>query len=576
VSRGFATLAGNLRSRGEGTTDRAADEGAGMGRHDRWYENAIVYCLDVETFADSDGDGIGDFTGSTRRLDYLSGLGVTCLWLMPFYPTPNGDDGYDVADYEAVDPRLGTIGDFAAFVLEAEERGIHVIVDLVPNHTSDQHPWFQAARQDPASPYREWYVWREDDPGDTSDKAVFPGEQEGIWSYDEAAEAWYLHHFYAFQPDLNFANPAVREAFRKIMGLWLQLGVAGFRVDAAPFLINPVGGDGAGSMEPAHRYLRELQDFAVHRRGNAVLLGEVDEKLSNLADYFGGGNELHALFNFTMNRYLFLGLAQQSADPIRFGLQQLPTIPDNGQWVNFLRHHDELNLERLTADQRGQIFAAFGPAPKMQIYGRGLRRRLAPMLCGDQRRIRLAYSVLFSLPGAPMLFYGEEIGMGENLDLPGRLSVRTPMQWTPHDNGGFSTAPPEDLVRPILSGGEFGYERVSVGALRSDRESLLNWMASLIRVRRECSEIGSGRCSVLEIGNEAVLGLLCDDDESAIVTLNNLSPERQSVTLDLSEREAATATELFCDRPYPPLDPKRQRLRIDGYGYRWLRLGGMY
>jgi maltose alpha-D-glucosyltransferase / alpha-amylase len=287
-----------------------------MGMRDRWYENAIVYCLDVETFADSDGDGVGDFTGLLRRLDYLSGLGVTCLWLMPFYPTPNRDDGYDVADYVGIDPRLGTMADFAEFVAEAGERGIHVIVDLVPNHTSEAHPWFQAAREDPQSPYREYYVWREDDPGDTSDKAVFPGEQEGIWSYDEAAQAWYLHHFYPFQPDLNFANPAVREEFRKVIGLWLQLGVAGFRVDAAPFLIDLTGIDGASEMAPAHKFLRELRDVATHRRGNAVLIGEVDTGVSTIADYFGGGIELHALFNFPVNRYLFLGLAQESADPI--------------------------------------------------------------------------------------------------------------------------------------------------------------------------------------------------------------------------------------------------------------------
>ena len=546
-----------------------------MGLRDRWYENAIIYCLDVETFADSDGDGVGDFTGLRQRLDYLSGLGVTCLWLMPFYPTPNRDDGYDVADYEAVDPRLGSLADFSELVLEAEERGIHVIVDLVPNHTSDQHPWFQAARRDPSSPFRDFYVWREDDPGDTSDRVVFPGEQEGIWSYDEAAKAWYLHHFYPFQPDLNFTNPAVREEFRKIIGLWLQLGVAGFRIDAAHFLIELIGIVGADGMGPAHTFLRDLRDFAIHRRGNAVLLGEVDEGLSTLADYFGGGNELHALFNFTLNRYLFLGLAQESADPIAFGLQQLPAIPENGQWVNFLRHHDELNLSRLTAEQREQVFAAFGPTARFQIYGRGLRRRLAPMLC-DPKRLRLAYSVLFSLPGAPMLYYGEEIGMGENLALPGRLSVRAPMQWTPYGNGGFSSAPPEQFVRPILSGGDYGFERVSVGGQRSDPDSLLNWMASLIRTRRECGELGAGNPKVIATGSDAVLGIRHDDHQSAVLVFNNLSPRRQSVPLDLTEREIATATDLFCDRPYEPIDPKRPRMRMNGYGYRWLRLGGIY
>jgi maltose alpha-D-glucosyltransferase/alpha-amylase len=547
-----------------------------MGLHDRWHENAIIYCLDVETYADSNADGIGDFTGLTRRLDYLAGLGVTCLWLMPFYPTPNRDDGYDVADYWTVDPRLGTMADFTEFVVEARERGMHVIIDLVPNHTSDSHPWFQAARRDPESPYRDYYIWRTDDPGDTSDQVVFPGEQQGIWTYDEEAGAYYLHHFFAHQPDLNFANPAVRNEFRKIMGLWLQQGADGFRIDAAPFLINLTGVDGVMDMGPAHEFLQELRDFATVRNGNSILLGEVDEGLSTIADYFGGGNQLQALFNFPLNRYVMLGLAQESADPISFGLNQLPTIPDSGQWVNFLRHHDELNLSRLTKDQREQVFAAFGPEPEVQIYGRGLRRRLAPMLGGDQGRLRLAYSVLFSLPGAPVIFYGEEIGMGEHLTLDGRLSMRAPMQWTPYDNGGFSFAPVEDFVRPILCDGDYGFDKVSVGAQRSAPNSLLNWMASLTRTRRECGEIGSGAWQVLDTGNDAILGLRYDVEDSSIVILNNLSAQRHTITLDLSEAEIATTTDLFCDRRYGPIDAKRRRVRIDGFGYRWMRLGGVY
>jgi maltose alpha-D-glucosyltransferase/alpha-amylase len=549
-----------------------------MGLHDQWYMNAIIYCLDVETYADSNGDGVGDFVGLTHRLDYLSGLGVTCLWLMPFYPTPNRDDGYDVADYVSIDPRLGTMADFADFVVEAEERGMHIIVDLVPNHTSDQHPWFQQARKDPESPCRDYYVWRTDDPGDTSDQVVFPGEQRGIWTYDEAAKAWYLHHFYAFQPDLKFANPAVREEFRRIMGLWLQLGVSGFRVDAAPFLINLVGVDGAAPGQEAHQFLKEMKGFAEVRKGNAILMGEVDVGTSVLADYFGGGNELQALFNFPINRYLFLGLAQQSADPIQFGLDQMPIIPETGQWVNFLRHHDELNLSRLTADQREQVFAAFGPDPEYQIYNRGLRRRLAPMLNGDQARLRLAYSVLFSLPGAPMLFYGEEIGMGENLDLPGRLAVRSPMQWTDYGHGGFSTAPEPDLVRPLVKEGDFSYEQVNVRLQRGDPDSLLNWISGLTRTRRECGEIGRGTHSKLKIagGGDAVLGLRYDAEDSAILIVNNLSGKRCDITFDLSEAEAATATDLLSDRPYEPLKPASPRMRLNPYGYRWLRIGGIY
>ncbi len=548
-----------------------------MGLRDQWYKNAIIYCLDVETYADSDGDGVGDFNGLTRRLDYLAGLGVTCLWLMPFYPSPDRDDGYDIANYCTIDPRLGSMADFAEFMVEARARGLHVICDLVPNHTSDQHPWFQEARRGPGSRFRPYYVWREDDPGDTSEEVAFPGVQRSVWTYDEQAKAYYLHHFYPFQPDLNFANPDVREEFRKIMGLWQQQGIDGFRVDAAPFLISPKGsGEHGRGLGPAHGLLREMKEFATVRSGNAILLGEVDVGLSTLADYFGGGNELQAVFNFIMNRYLFLALAQESADPIKFVLHELPTIPELGQWVNFLRHHDELNIGRLTKDQREQIFAAFGPEPEMQVYGRGIRRRLAPMLGSDQARLHLAYSVLFSLPGAPLLYYGEEIGMGENLALPERMSVRTPMQWTPYDNGGFSSAPPERFVRPMLAQGDYGFQRVNVGAQRADGGSLLNWLAALMRTRQECGEIGIGTWRVLDTGDEAVLGLRYDVPDSSIIIFNNLCRQRRTITHDLTADEVPTATDLFTDRRYEPMHPRNRRIRMEGRGYRWIRVRGIY
>ena len=547
-----------------------------MPLRDQWYKNVIFYCLDVETYADSNGDGIGDFPGLTLRLDYLAGLGVNCIWLLPFYPSPGRDDGYDITDYCSVDPRFGSMADFTEFMVEARERGIHVILDLVPNHTSNEHPWFQAARADPDSPYRDYYVWRQDDPGDTSDKVVFPGIQKDIWTYDKVAEAWYLHHFYDFQPDLNFTNPAVREEFRKIMGLWMQQGVDGFRIDAAPFLNTLAEAESGQRFDRAHQYLEELRSFAAVRSGNTILLGEVDVSLSTIADYFGGGNELHSLFNFPLNRYLFLALQQESADPIHFGMNELPTIPETGEWVNFLRHHDELNLARLTKHQREQLFEVFAPDERMRAYGRGIRRRLAPMLDNDQAWLRLAYSVLFSLPGAPLIFYGEEIGMGENLDLPERLSVRTPMPWTTYDNGGFSTAPPERYVRPLTSDDHYGFHEVSVGKARGQPDSLLNWMASLMRVRKECGEIGAGTCSPVDTGTDAVLGLRHDIPDSTIVVFNNLSRERKTVTVDMNDLEIATATDLFTDRTYKPIEPTTRRFRIEGRGYRWMRLRGIY
>jgi maltose alpha-D-glucosyltransferase/alpha-amylase len=546
-----------------------------MGLRDQWYENAIIYCLDVETYADSNGDGVGDFRGLTKRLDYLSSLGVTCIWLMPFHPSPNRDDGYDVCDYCAADPRYGTMADFVDFISEADERGLNVIVDLVPNHTSNEHPWFQAARRDKKSPYRDFYVWRDDDPGDTSDKIAFPGEQTGIWTYDEKAKAYYLHNFYDFQPHLNITNSTLRDEFRRIMGLWLQLGVSGFRIDAAPFLINLTGITADGDFKEAHQYLREMRDFVTVRSGNAILLGEVDLGYSTIADYFGGGNELQLLFNFIINRFTFLALADESADPLIHGLNELPTIPGVGQWVNFLRHHDELNLSRLTQQQRDEVLLAFGPKPDMQIYDRGLRRRLAPMLNGDQRRLQLAYSLLFSLPGTPVLFYGEEIGMGENLSLHGRLSVRTPMQWAHTQNGGFSTAPPGKLVRPVVAEGEYGYDKVNVGAQRADPQSLLNWIGRLIATRKECGEIGSGDWTMLKLGAPSVLGIRSTYDDGVVLTLNNLSREPATVELDLSEDEITMAIDLLSDKEYTPI-AKSRRFRLNGYGFRWLRLGGMY
>ena len=541
-----------------------------MGLHDQWYKNAIIYCLDVETYADGNGDGIGDFEGLTSRLDYISSLGVSCIWLMPIFPTPNGDDGYDVSDYCSIDPRLGSMADFTEFVIEAKERGMHVIMDLTPNHTSDQHAWFQASRSSPDSPYRDYYVWRDDDPGDTSDQVVFPGEQDGIWSYDEEAKAWYLHRFYHFQPDLKFSNPAVRDEFRRIMGLWLQQGIDGFRIDAAPFLESEEGGP-----QSAFEYLRELRDFAQVRQGNSVLLGEVDVGLSTLADYFGSGNALQSLFNFPMNRYLFLGLARESADPIRFGLQQLPTIPGEGQWVNFLRHHDELNLSRLTKVEREAIYEKFGNEPKFQVYNRGLRRRLAPMLDGDVRRIKLAYSLLFSLPGTPMLFYGEEIGMGEDLSQPGRMAVRSPMHWTSGANGGFSDVAPKDLVRPMVEDGAYGYRTVNVQQERGERDSLLNWITGLTRTRRECGQIGTGTWEAFDTGNDAVLGLKFEDSSGcSIHIVNNLTGQKQTTALAIPEPCPEATTELFADSRYRPV--KRDRMSLEPYGFRWLRIGGVY
>lgn len=422
---------------------------------DLWYKNAIVYSLDVETFMDSDGNGVGDFQGLINRLDYLSALGITCLWLLPFYPSPNRDNGYDVMDYYNIDPRLGTLGDFVEFMHQARERGIRVLIDLVVNHTSNQHPWFVAAKSDKNSKYHDYYVWSENPPKTPPELLVFPDVEDSIWEYDEQANTYYLHHFYKEQPDLNIANPAVREEICKIMGFWLELGVSGFRIDAVPFLIKGIGIEGADP-EKLRGFLEEMRDFVSSRQGDAVLLAEANVDREQIPVYFAKGDRMHILFNFLLNQHLFLALARQESTALREGLKTLPDIPDICQWLNFVRHHDELTLDRITSSEREEIFAAFAPEKTMQIFGRGIRRRLPPMMGGSRRRIELIYSLLFTLPGTPMLRYGEEIGMGDDLSLEGRDSVRTVMQWSDAANGGFSTAATDALARPAIANGEYG------------------------------------------------------------------------------------------------------------------------
>jgi maltose alpha-D-glucosyltransferase / alpha-amylase len=432
---------------------------------DLWFKNALVYSLDVETFLDANGDGCGDFEGLSRRLDYLDGLGVDVIWLAPFQPSPNRDNGYDVADHYGVDPRLGTLGDFVEFVHEAESRGIRVLIDLVVNHTSDQHPWFKEARSSPDSRYRDWYVWSKKRPPSWRSGMVFPGVQPSTWSYDREAREYYFHRFYDFQPDLNMDNPAVREEVRRVLGFWLSTGVAGFRVDAVPFVLEEPP-RGRGTPKVHFDYLHEFRELLQWRVGDAVLLGEANVPPQDAQRYFAGGDGLHMMFDFWVNQRLFYALASGDARPLAEALRQTAKIPALAQWAQFLRNHDELDLGRLDPEQRELVFERFAPQKRMRLYDRGIRRRLAPMLGGDRRRLELAYSLLFSLPGTPVLQYGEELGMGDDLRLKERAAVRTPMQWSAGANGGFSTA--ERPVRPVVSGGLYGFETVNVERQRRD------------------------------------------------------------------------------------------------------------
>ncbi|MFC7079030.1 alpha-amylase family protein [Halorussus caseinilyticus] len=523
-----------------------------MGTKDQWYENATFYAIDVEAFADGNGDGVGDLRGLTERLDYLESIGVDCVWLLPFYPSPNRDNGYDVSDYYGVGAEYGTLGDFVEFVREADRRGIRVIVDLVVNHTSDQHPWFRAARSDPDSKYRDYYIWREDLPEnpDPHRGPVFPGEEDAVWSYDEEAEAFYYHRFYHYQPDLNVANDDVREEIRKIMGFWLQLGVSGFRVDAATLMIDNKGGLESTRLDDPHGVLRDMRHFVERRGDDAILFAEADDAPEHLGEYFGTttgrrpdeaeareelgeSDEMNVLLNFLLDAYLVLALAEEKAEPIREVLDLLPPRPAGGQWANFLRNYDELNVGRLPQDDQQTVFEAFAPDEGMRIYGRGIRRRLAPMLDGDGDRIRLAYSLLFSLPGTPLVVYGDEIGMGDDLNLPGRTAVRTPMQWSADRNGGFSTADPEDLVRPVVSDGEFGYESVNVADQRGDPDSLLQWFSRLNRLRGECPEIATGDWAVFDTDDPAVFAHRMVSDHGRVAAVHNLGDDDATATLEL-------------------------------------------
>ena len=528
---------------------------------DLWWKNAVVYCVDVETFLDSDGDGCGDLVGLTERIDYLAGIGVSCLWLMPFYPSVQRDDGYDVTDFYGVDGRLGTAGDFAELIRTASDRGIRVIADLVVNHTSNRHPWFEAGR-DRDSPYHDFYVWAGEKPPEKPGDVVFPDREDSNWAWDAKARRWYLHRFYSHQPDLNVANPAVRDEIAQVVGYWLQQGLAGFRVDAVPFLIDPTGTP-EGAIADPHELLRDLRRAIGRRRGDAILMGEVNLPPDQQRAFFGDedGDELHMVLSFTVNQAMYLAFARGEAEPLAAALRALPAIPSDCQWANFVRNHDELTLDKLSEEERSEVFAAFGPEPELQLYGRGLRRRLPSMVNEDQDRVRLAYSLAFSLPGTPVLFYGEEIGMRESLAIPGRLSVRSPMQWSSERHRGFTTA--SRPARPLAPG------TAEVAAQRRDPDSLLTWMELLIRRRRECPELGWGSITLLESGDPAVLAHRADWDGSTVVAVHSLAEEPRAVTLEVGEAEAAV--DLF---GADELKPRAGRVRVElgRYGHRWFRV----
>jgi maltose alpha-D-glucosyltransferase / alpha-amylase len=543
--------------------------------NDLWYKNAVVYCLSVGTYMDANGDGIGDFSGLMRRLDYLHGLGVTAIWLMPFQPSPGKDDGYDVSDYYGVNSAYGSLGDFVEFTHAAKQRGIRLIIDLVVNHTSDEHPWFQSARRDPNSPYRDWYVWSKERPPSATTGMVFSGVQKSTWSYDREAKAWYFHRFYDFQPDLNTSNPRVQAEILKIMGFWIQLGVSGFRMDAVPFVIATKG---PKVRKPVEQYemLRSLREFLQWRQGDCIILAEANVVPKTDMEYFGkAGDRVHMMFNFQANQHLFYALASADGRPLIKALKATRRRPSTAQWGMFLRNHDELDLGRLTQKQRQRVFDAFAPGKHMQLYDRGIRRRLAPMLDGDRRRIELAYSLMLTLPGTPVIRYGDEIGMGDNLDLPERVAARTPMQWSDEPHGGFTKS--DKPVVQVIENGPYGYQHLNAAVQRRDPNSMLNWTERMIRMRKEVPEIGWGDFAAIPTRSPAVSVMRYDWRENSVLFVHNLDgkPREVRFTVGLRNGSEKLLVNLLSEDHSRARDDGTHVLLLEGYGYRWYRVGGL-
>jgi len=535
---------------------------------DLWWKNAVIYCADVATWLDSDGDGTGDLAGMTRRLDYLWGLGINTLWLMPFYPSPLGDDGYDITDYYAVDPRLGTLGDFVEMIRTADNLGIRVLIDLVMSHTSNQHPWFRQSRRDRGSRYRHFYRWSDTKQAEPSEVA-FPGEQDSTWTYDDEAGQWYMHRYYDFMPDLNITDPDVLDEMHKVLGFWLELGVDGFRVDSLPFMIETIGTD---AKDQPVTYLRSLVEFLDRRRGNAIFLGEANVSPEEQQGYFAvdGGDGVQMLFDFRTCAAQWLAHARGRAEPLADALRSRRPHPEQAQFANFCRHHDELNLGLLSDGEREEVFAAFAPEPEHRVYGRGIRRRLASMLGGDQQRIRMVLALTMALPGTPVLLYGDEIGMGEDLSLPGRLAVRNPMQWSSGPGGGFTAS--DKPYRPVHAEGPAGYRAVNVAGQRHEPGSLLSWVTHAVRVRRESPELGWGEWRILEVGDPRVLAIETRWRDDQMVTLHNLSAEPVKVRLpgDLEQpAQGERMRQVLGDTE--PAYSAGEDITLGRYGFRWLR-----
>ena len=537
----------------------------------QWYRDAIIYQLHVKSFFDSDNDGIGDFEGLTRKLDYVTELGVTAIWLMPFYPSPLKDDGYDIADYRGINPSYGNLRDFRRFVREAHERGLRVITELVINHTSDQHPWFRRARKArPGSNARNFYVWSDTDELYRDARIIFLDTEKSNWTWDDEAKAFFWHRFYSHQPDLNFENPRVLTAVIETMHSWFDIGVDGLRLDAIPYLCER-DGTNCENLPETHVIIKMIRAALDEKYTDRMLLAEANQWPEETAQYFGAGDECHMAFHFPLMPRMYMALAQEDRHPITDIMRQTPEIPEGAQWAIFLRNHDELTLEMVTDKERDYLWSFYASDRRMRI-NLGIRRRLAPLLENDRRKIELLNSMLFSMPGTPVLYYGDEIGMGDNIYLGDRDGVRTPMQWSPDRNGGFSRADPQRLFLPAIQDPIYGFAGVNVESQLANPSSLLSWMRRMISVRRAHPAFGRGTLRFLYPSNRKVLAYLREWDDDRLLCIVNVSRAPQAVELDLSEFRGAVPIELTAGSIFPPVGQLPYLLTLPSYGFFWFKL----
>jgi maltose alpha-D-glucosyltransferase / alpha-amylase len=535
-----------------------------------WYKDAVIYQLHVRTFCDSNGDGIGDFPGLTGRLDYLRELGISAIWLLPFYPSPLRDDGYDIADYTSVHPSYGTLDDFKTFLKAAHERNIRIITEMVVNHTSDQHPWFQEARSSRENPKRDWYVWSETDTRYQGARIIFIDTEMSNWAWDPISKSYYWHRFFSHQPDLNYDNPAVREAMWQVMKFWLDLGVDGFRLDAVPYLIEKEG-TSCENLPETHAIIREFRQRIDAVYPGKMLLAEANQWPADVRAYFGEGDEFHMAYHFPLMPRMFMAVKLEDRKPIIEILDQTPQIPGNCQWCIFLRNHDELTLEMVTDIERDYMYDAYAVDKAMRI-NLGIRRRLAPMMENDRRRVELLTGLLLSMPGTPIIYYGDEIGMGDNIYLGDRNGVRTPMQWTGGWNAGFSTADPERLYSPLISNPVYGYQAINVDSQRRSAHSLLSWTKNVIQTRNAFRVFSRGSIEFLSPTNHRVLAYVRRLGEEKVLVVNNLSSSAQAVELNLRAYKGHIPIEMFGRNLFPRIGDLPYLLTLGPYQFFWFRL----